>query len=172
MNDEAQGSEEERREIVRGRWFFAVFFLAIFLSVSATFYRAFVARSYLIEVETKCDTETEACFSRNICDTSDQTCAESDTPTSVSYYKIVKKRASAFPAVCASGSLDAPECTDLSCRAGESDCAETLCIEGSAPDGETCVGPGVAPESPESSAAKSEAGGSQNNGAEATGGSD
>ncbi|MGB2791150.1 MAG: hypothetical protein WBC29_01205 [Candidatus Moraniibacteriota bacterium] len=138
--------ETEKQEKFQSRWFFWVFFLAVFLSVFATFYRVFIAKNYLVDIETACSPETEACFARDICDTEDQTCAEGDTPTGTSYYKTVERKAFAFPEACASGSLDSPLCADLSCRSGEVDCTETFCSDETVPEGETCVGPGVVPE--------------------------
>ena len=147
------------REKIRSRWFFGIFFALILLSVSATFYRVFIARDYLVTVETLCSPETQSCFARDICDTEDQTCSEGDTPTETSYYKIVERKAFAFPETCASGSADSPLCADMSCRPGEAECTETFCADETVPEGERCMGPGFVPEditAPDDSAAPSD----------------
>lgn len=102
-----------------------------------------------MDIEVTCSPERSACFARDICDTEDESCGEEDVPTETSYYKTVERKAYAFPEACASGSLDAPECADLSCRPGETECAETFCSDETVPEGETCVGPGFVPEDPE-----------------------
>jgi hypothetical protein len=136
----------KKQETFKTRWFFVVFFGIIFLSVFVTFYRIFVLRDYLITLEAVCSPETEVCFARNICATEDQSCAEGDTPTGVSFYKTVERKAFAFPKECASGPSDSPVCADLSCRQGEMNCTETFCSATAVPEGETCSGPGVVPE--------------------------
>ena len=73
--------DAESREKIRSRWFFGIFFALIFLSISATFYRVFIARDYLVTVETICSPEAQSCFARDVCDTEDQVCSEGDTPT-------------------------------------------------------------------------------------------
>lgn len=138
--------ETEKQETRRSRWFFGIFFLAVFLSVSATFYRVFIARNYFVDAETTCSPEREACFARDLCDTEDRTCSEGDTPTETSYYKIVERKASDFPETCASGSADSLLCADISCRPGETECTETFCSDETVPEGERCVGPGFVPE--------------------------
>ena len=150
--------DAESREKIRSRWFFGIFFALIFLSISATFYRVFIARDYLVTVETICSPEAQSCFARDVCDTEDQVCSEGDTPTETSYYKIVERKAFAFPETCASGSADSPLCADLSCRPGEADCTETFCSDETVPEGERCMGPGFVPEdimTPDDSAASS-----------------
>lgn len=137
---------EENREKIRSRWFFVVFFSMIFLSISATFYRVFIARDYFVTLETPCSPETQSCFARDICDTEDQACSDGDTPTGTSYYKIVERKAFAFPETCASGSANPSLCADMSCRPNEAACTETFCSDGTAPEGERCVGPGFVPE--------------------------
>lgn len=152
MDEGENGGENkigtEKRETFQTRWFFVVFFVIVLLSVFATFYRVFIARNYSVMIETVCYPETESCFARGICDTEDQVCMEGDTPVETSFYKTVERKAYAFPNECASGSMDSPACIDLSCRARESDCTETLCAEGLAPEGETCVGPGFVSKEP------------------------
>lgn len=151
--------DAESREKTRSRWFFGIFFALIFLSVFATFYRVFIVRDYLVTVETLCSPETQSCFARDICDTEDQTCSEGDTPTETSYYKIVERKAFAFPETCASGSADSPLCADMSCRPGEAECTETFCADETVPEGERCMGPGFVPEditAPDDSAAPSD----------------
>ena len=138
--------DAESREKIRSRWFFGIFFALIFLSISATFYRVFIARDYLVTVETICSPEAQSCFARDVCDTEDQVCSEGDTPTETSYYKIVERKAFAFPETCASGSADSPLCADMSCRPGEASCTETFCSDEAVPEGERCVGPGFVPE--------------------------
>ena len=151
--------DAESREKIRSRWFFGIFFALIFLSVSATFYRVFIARDYLVTVETICSPEAQSCFARDVCDTEDQVCSEGDTPTETSYYKIVERKAFAFPETCASGSADSPLCADMSCRPGEAECTETFCADETVPEGERCMGPGFVPEditAPDDSAAPSD----------------
>ena len=151
--------DAESREKIRSRWFFGIFFALIFLSISATFYRVFIARDYLVTVETICSPEAQSCFARDVCDTEDQVCSEGDTPTETSYYKIVERKAFAFPETCASGSADSPLCADMSCRPGEASCTETFCSDEAVPEGERCVGPGFVPEdimAPDDSAAPSD----------------
>ena len=151
--------DAESREKIRSRWFFGIFFALIFLSISATFYRVFIARDYLVTVETICSPEAQSCFARDVCDTEDQVCSEGDTPTETSYYKIVERKAFAFPETCASGSADSPLCADMSCRPGEAECTETFCSDETVPEGERCVGPGFVPEdimAPDDSAAPSD----------------
>lgn len=138
--------DAESREKIRSRWFFGIFFALIFLSISATFYRVFIARDYLVTVETICSPEAQSCFARDVCDTEDQVCSEGDTPTETSYYKIVERKAFAFPETCASGSADSPLCADMSCRPGEAECTETFCADETVPEGERCMGPGFVPE--------------------------
>jgi len=138
--------ETERQEKTHSKWFFGIFFFSVALSVFATFYRIFIARDYLVDIEVTCSPERSACFARDICDTEDESCGEEDVPTETSYYKTVERKAYAFPEACASGSLDAPECADLSCRPGEAECTETFCSDDTVPEGETCVGPGFVPE--------------------------
>ncbi len=133
------------RRSFSSRWFFVVFFVAIFLSVGATYYRIFVARNYAVTLETVCDPAVSACFARDICETEDGVCGEGDTPIETAYYKIVERKASAFPEVCAFGSLEDPTCADLSCRSDEADCTETMCDDETVPEGESCVGPGFVP---------------------------
>ena len=151
--------DAESREKIRSRWFFGIFFALIFLSISATFYRVFIARDYLVTVETICSPEAQSCFARDVCDTEDQVCSEGDTPTETSYYKIVERKAFAFPETCASGSAELPLCADLSCRPGEASCTETFCSDETVPEGERCMGPGFVPEdimAPDDSAAPSD----------------
>lgn len=151
--------DAESREKIRSRWFFGIFFALIFLSISATFYRVFIARDYLVTVETICSPEAQSCFARDVCDTEDQVCSEGDTPTETSYYKIVERKAFAFPETCASGSADSPLCADMSCRPGEAECTETFCADETVPEGERCMGPGFVPEditAPDDSAAPSD----------------
>ena len=131
----------DARESRRSRWFFILFFSAFSLSVATTFYRIFVARDYLVIIETVCDPSISTCFARDMCETEDGVCGENDAPVETMYYKIVERKAYAFPEVCATGSLDDEECANLSCRLGEADCSETLCSEETLPEGETCRGP-------------------------------
>lgn len=138
----AQAEESiDARESRRSRWFFILFFGAILLSVAATFYRTFIARDYLILMETVCDPSASVCFARDICDTEEGICVEGSVPVETVYYKLVERKAFAFPEVCATGSLEAEECIDLSCRPDEAECSETLCFEEIVPEGETCRGP-------------------------------
>ncbi|QQS15685.1 MAG: hypothetical protein IPK84_04975 [Candidatus Moraniibacteriota bacterium] len=134
--------ETEKKEKTQSRWFFGVFFFLVTLSIFATFYRVFIAKDYLVDIEVSCSPERAACFARDICDTDDESCGEDDIPIETSYYKIVERKAYNFPETCASGTLDSPECADLSCRLGEIDCTETYCSDETVPEGETCVGPG------------------------------
>lgn len=131
----------DARESRRSRWFFILFFSALSLSVGATFYRMFVARDYVVTMETVCDPSVSTCFARDMCETEDGVCGENDSPVETMYYKIVERKAYAFPEVCATGSLEDEECANLSCRLGEADCSETLCSEETLPEGETCRGP-------------------------------
>lgn len=140
----AQAEESiDARESRRSRWFFILFFGAILLSVAATFYRTFIARDYLILMETVCDPSASVCFARDICDTEEGICVEGSVPVETVYYKLVERKAFAFPEVCATGSLEAEECIDLSCRPDEDDCSEMLCSGEIVPAGEVCFGPGV-----------------------------
>jgi hypothetical protein len=151
--DEGERGEEnkiktDKCETFRTRWFFGVFFVVIFLSIGATYYRIFIARDYAVMLETVCDPISSACFARDICETEDGICGEGDIPVETTYYKVVERKAYAFPNECAFGSLDAPECADLSCRVGDMDCTETFCTDEVVLEGETCVGPGFVPEEP------------------------
>ncbi len=150
--------DKDAREASRSRWFFIVFFAALFLSVAAPFYRTFVARDYFVLIETACDPSESACFARDICETEDGVCAEGDTLVETEYYKIVERKAFAFPEACATGSLEAEECADLSCRPDEPECSETFCSEEVVPEGETCLGPGAVIETKDSGDADSESG--------------
>lgn len=145
MNEQegAKDARENAKEVSQSRWFFVIFFGLLFLSVGATFYRTFIARDYFVIMETTCDPAREACFERDICETEDGMCAEGDMPVETSYYKIVERKAFAFPEVCASGSLGDPVCADLSCRPNEAECTETLCTDETVPEGESCAGPGM-----------------------------
>lgn len=138
--------EADKQTSSRSKWFFWVFFVAVALSIFATFYRIFIVRDYFVDVETVCSPETEACFARDVCDTEDGSCGEDDTPLETSYYKTVERKAFAFPKACVSGSLDSPACADLSCQPGEAECTETFCSDETVPEGEICVGPGFVPE--------------------------
>lgn len=144
MENTAEGKQKTigHHGVFARHWFSLVFVLALILSVGATAYRVFAVKSYFIELETVCSPETEACFAWDVCDTEDGFCGEEDVPIDTEYYKYVERPASAFPAECASGSMEAPICADLSCLPGESDCTETFCGEETAEEGDVCVGPG------------------------------
>lgn len=89
-----------------------MFLLALVGSVLATYYRYFIKKDFYIEAETECDPRSEACFIY-VCDPeSEEDCPEEEAER-ISYYKLIKKKASAIP-LCdpSDAACDALDCSD------------------------------------------------------------
>lgn len=131
-------NQQENREALMSRIFFAVFFTLIATVVTVTFCKYFILRDYYITAEANCDPESEKCFIWE-CDPEavkeGEACA-GNPEEDIWYYKIVRKNASLIP-VC---DPNQEECAALDCGSGE-DCQETFCDEAVPEDGTECNDP-------------------------------
>lgn len=127
-------------------WFFlGSFFLAMTLSISATFYRIFFANDYLISYRASCDPKISSCFARQVCDTEDGVCSGGDEAVKIEYYTLKQRGADDISRACflgvSTGENIDPYCIDPACSADERVCSETFCSPDVVPDGESCLGP-------------------------------
>lgn len=118
----------------KNKMFFVVMGVLLLGSIGATYWRAFVSKNYLVSIETACDPATEECFVRTVIN------PKTAEPTGeIRYYKIITKKASAWPA-CSPGDNGCPM---AACSLGEVGCAETFCSASVLPEKESCNDPAV-----------------------------
>lgn len=115
--------------------FFLVFFLALALSVLATYYRIVIARDYMIAGQADCDPAVENCFIYE-CDPEVEECT-GDPEEDVWYYKKVNRKAANIPLCDPSDE----SCEALVCSEDEEECEEILCSEETVEEGDVCSDP-------------------------------
>lgn len=94
--------------------------LVIIGSVSAIFYRTFIAKDYLITAQISCDPATESCFVIK-CDPAIETC---DGTEEVVYYKLLSRNAKQ---ALSCKNDDGTTCIATACAPGEAGCEITTC---------------------------------------------
>lgn len=139
---EHQVAPKENQNITldkKSKILFVVIGLLIVGSVAVTFWRYMVKRDYIVQAQTDCDPEAEACFVWE-CDpesTVEGEACTGDEESDIWYYKIIRRNAKNIP-LC---DPNEEECAALVCEPGEKDCSEELCSESNVPEGETCNDP-------------------------------
>jgi hypothetical protein len=114
-------------ELRKSKIFFVVFFLILFLSIAATYYRTMIKKDYLISAQIDCDPYVEKCFIWN-CDPNSVVEGEActgDPESDIWYYKIFERKAYNVP-LC---NPDDENCDAYTCAEEEKNCAEILCNE-------------------------------------------
>ncbi|OHA47554.1 MAG: hypothetical protein A2541_02175 [Candidatus Taylorbacteria bacterium RIFOXYD2_FULL_36_9] len=130
---------ESSKEKKKNFWFFTVLGILILASVVTTFVRYYVLKDYQIIAQVSCDPNIELCFQVECDNTVDDSCLVNSDNESVTYYKIISKRASNI-ALCEK-SVDKIGCADeLSCIFNEEQCSYEYCTEEALGEGELCVG--------------------------------
>ena len=114
---------------------FSIFFIIVFIVTAISFYRYMILRDYYITAEADCDPTTEKCFIYKCSPEDDETCPENPDER-ISYYKLIKKKASIIP-LCDPAKEDCPA---LSCQE-EEDCEEILCDDSTKAKDEECNSP-------------------------------
>lgn len=114
---------------------FIVFFGVVFVAALISFYRYFILKDYYITAEVDCDPQTEKCFIYGCSPEDDETCPENPDER-ISYYKLIKKKASIIP-LCDPAKEDCPA---LTCQK-EEDCQEILCDDSTKAKSEECNNP-------------------------------
>jgi hypothetical protein len=107
----------------RSKWLLGVFFIFIGIVVVWQFYHTVIRRDYEVYDYVSCDPAAASCFV--YCDGE---CAYDDP-----YLKIHKHAQNI--AMC---DPTKEECPELSCGAGEADCAMIACSDGTLDEGEQC----------------------------------
>ena len=118
---------------------FVIIGLLIVGSVAVTFWRYMVKRDYIVQAQTDCDPESEACFVWE-CDpesTEEGYACTGDPEEDIWYYKTIIRNAKNIP----NCDPNDEECTALVCDPGEIDCSEELCTAENVPEGESCNDP-------------------------------
>ena len=110
---------------------FFVFGSIVIASFTISFMRYIVFQDYLVEMSIDCDPSRESCFVYE-CDPVEEECSE-DPEEDIWYYKILEKKAYAFPECFSHG-----ECyEEIMCLPEERNCSVILCN----PEEEMCYGP-------------------------------
>jgi hypothetical protein len=111
----------------KNKLFFIVFFLVLFGSIGATYYRTMIKRDYMISAQIDCDPYVEKCFIWE-CDpisTVEGEACTGEAENDIWYYQIVERKAYNVP-LC---NPDDENCEALICSEGEKDCGTTFCNE-------------------------------------------
>lgn len=108
------------------------FFSIIIIVTGISYYKYFILKDYLIEIEVDCNPKLEKCFIYE-CDPSvDEECPK-NVKKRISYYKIIRKKANTIP----NCDPNSENCSALKCNKSE-DCEEVLCDEANLQEGERC----------------------------------
>jgi hypothetical protein len=100
-----------------------VFFVLVFLSIAASYYRFFIIRDYTIHVQAPCDPTVEKCFVYE-CDDSLGECT-GDPATDVTYYKLLDRSAQNMPTC----NPNEGACEAYVCPENEMGCTIATCDE-------------------------------------------
>jgi hypothetical protein len=112
---------------MKSRTLLVLVILLVVGSISATYYRTFIVKDYLVEFHAPCDPATESCYLEE--------CWEE--PCEPVYYKLMTKSAGTVFAQCGK---DVSECDFYACEQGETDCSFSECD----PESEECAEQAVA----------------------------
>jgi hypothetical protein len=128
----------EMDQSLSSKIFLVVFFLAIILSLSASYWRIVMARDYNIIAGVDCDPYTEMCFV-HVCNPDPMVDGEctGDPEEDTWYTKNLNRKAYNIPEC----SPDQEDCKALVCEDGEEGCFYEMCLETNVPEGDTCNDP-------------------------------
>ena len=117
--------------------FNAVFFILIGATLLSTYFNIFVGKNFSIVAQVSCNPDKEKCFQSTCDPASDSSCPENESQRT-SYYKKIRKNASAIVA-CESSKEKLGCDQELSCTADEPGCSYEYCDPAKLADGESCA---------------------------------
>lgn len=110
----------------RSKTFFLLLVTILIVSVFASYYRYYVNRDYLIEIQIDCDPSLESCFVWN-CDSTIEGECTGDQSNDIWYYKYFYRNAKNVP-IC---NPSEENCDVYTCQNNEENCYEKTCTDDS-----------------------------------------
>ncbi|QQS61463.1 MAG: hypothetical protein IPN70_00810 [Candidatus Moraniibacteriota bacterium] len=115
-----------------------VFLVGVAISLGATYTKYILLKDYTIQMHLPCDPSLESCFVYE-CEEGEENCILSEDGRELQYYKLINKKAYAFPS-CEDDSVESCD-EEIKCEMEEKDCEVLFCQEEESSQKEECSNP-------------------------------